>query len=143
MALGHLSDLIGRERAWTLAGLGFALRYGALLALRVQPLPVWLGVVVAARGILGYGLASVFGAIPAEVFQGRQYGTLLGTLNVFSNTGAGLGPWLTGLLYDRTGDYAAAFGLALGASLLSAGAIWPAAPRQVHGGARRGPRPPR
>jgi hypothetical protein len=29
---------------------------------------------VGAQGMLGYGLTSVIGAIPAEIVQGRQYG---------------------------------------------------------------------
>ena len=35
---------------------------------------------VVAQGMLGYGLTSVVGAIPAEIFQGRHYGTIFGTL---------------------------------------------------------------
>ena len=35
---------------------------------------------VLAQGMLGYGLTSVVGAIPAEIFQGRHYGTIFGTL---------------------------------------------------------------
>jgi MFS family permease len=88
-------------------------------------------VMVAAQGPLGYGLAPVFGAIPAELFQGRRFGTIFGTLNLFSNAGAGIGPWLTGALHDRTGSYAAAFWLGIGLPLTSAAAIWLAAPRKA------------
>ena len=48
-----------------------------------------------------YGLASVFGAIRAELFQGRHYGTIFGALSLASGTG--LGPWVAGALYDATG----------------------------------------
>jgi MFS family permease len=37
IALGWLSDRVGREWAWTLAGLGFAVCYAALLALPAHP----------------------------------------------------------------------------------------------------------
>ena len=35
---------------------------------------------VVAQGMLGYGLTSVMGAIPAEIFQGRHYGAIFGML---------------------------------------------------------------
>jgi MFS family permease len=86
---------------------------------------------VGAQGLLGYGLASVFGAIPAELFPGKQYGTIVGTLNVASNAGAACGPWLTGVLYDATGTYGLAFVVAMGMSVVSILAMWIAAPRKV------------
>ncbi len=86
---------------------------------------------VASQGLLGYGLASVYGAIPAELFQGRGYGTIFGTLNLATGLGAGIGPWLTGAIYDRTGSYAPAFSLAIALSLGSIVCIWLAAPRKV------------
>ena len=137
IGLGHLSDRVGREWVWTLACAGFALCYLALLAMREQPAPWLLWVAVASQGVLGYGLASVFGAIPAELFQGRHYGTIFGTLSLASGLGAGLGPWVTGALYDATGSYALAFWIAFAASAVSAGAMWLAAPRKVRAVAGR------
>ena len=72
IALGHLSDRIGREWVWTVGSLGFALCYLALLLLRHAPTPTLLYLMVVSQGMLGYGLTSVVGAIPAEIFQGRQ-----------------------------------------------------------------------
>ena len=48
-----------------------------------------------------------------------------------------MGPWVTGALYDATGSYALAFWIAIGASVLSALAIWLAAPRRVRAVAGR------
>jgi cyanate permease len=45
--------------------------------------------------------------------------------------GGAAGPWVTGLLYDRVGDYTLAFGVAIIVSGLSALSIWQAAPRKV------------
>ncbi len=140
VALGHLSDRIGREWAWTLAGLGYVICYAALLLLREHPTRPLVYLMVASQGVLGYGLASVYGAIPAELFQGRHFGTIFGTLNLAASAGAGLGPWLTGLLHDATGSYAPAFWIALGCSLVSIAAIWLAAPRKVRAVAGRIPR---
>jgi cyanate permease len=86
---------------------------------------------VGAQGLLGYGLAAVFGAVPAEVFPGKHTGTIVGTLHVASNIGAACGPWITGVLYDATGTYGPAFVCAMGMSLVSIIAMWIAAPRHV------------
>ncbi len=140
IVLGHLSDRIGREWVWTVGSLGFALCYLALLLLRHSPTPVLLYFMVAAQGLLGYGITSVVGAIPAEIFQGRHYGTIFGTLMLAAIVGGAAGPWLTGALHDATGGYTLAFSLAIAMSVLSATAIWLAAPREVRAVAGRVPR---
>ncbi len=140
IALGHLSDRIGREWIWTAGSLGFALCYLALLLLRHAPKPALLYAMVASQGMLGYGLTSVIGAIPAEIFQGPHYGTVFGMLMLASIVGGAAGPWVTGALHDATGSYTLAFWIAIGCSALSAVAIWLAAPRQVRAVAGRVPR---
>jgi len=137
VALGHLSDRVGREWVWTLSSAGFVACYVLLLLMRERPSPVLLYLMVASQGVLGYGLASVFAAIPAELFQGRHYGAIFGTLSLASGGGAGLGPWVTGLLHDRTGNYVLAFWVALAASVVSSIAMWLAAPRKVRAVAGR------
>ena len=47
---------------------------------------------VVSQGMLGYGLTSVVGAIPAEIFQGRHYGSIFGTLMLASIAGGAVGP---------------------------------------------------
>jgi MFS family permease len=131
IALGHLSDRIGREFVWLVGSLGFTATCALLLALRDTPSMSLLYLMIAAQGVLGYGVTSVIGAIPAEIFQGRHYGSIFGTLMLASIAGGGAGPWLTGTLHDATGNYTVAFWIALVSSLLSAIAIWFAAPRKV------------
>jgi MFS family permease len=92
---------------------------------------------VIAQGMLGYGLTSVIGAIPAEIFEGPHYGSIFGTLMLAAIVGGGAGAWVTGALYDATGSYSLAFCIAIGCSALSAGAIWCAGPRQVRAVAGR------
>jgi MFS family permease len=87
--------------------------------------------------MLGYGLTSVVGAIPAEIFQGRHYGTIFGTLMLASIVGGAAGPWVTGVLHDATGNYTMAFWIAIACSGFSAVAIWLAAPRTVRAVAGR------
>jgi MFS family permease len=137
ITLGYVSDRIGREWVWTVGSLGFALCYLSLLLLRQAPTPALLYFMVASQGALGYGLTSVIGAIPAEIFQGRHYGAILGTLMLASIGGGAVGPWVTGVLYDATGSYTLAFWIAIGCCALSAVAIWFAAPRKVRAVAGR------
>lgn len=131
IALGHLSDRYGREWVWTAGCLGFAITYTALVALAQYPTPLLLWVMVVPQGALGYGLTSVFGAIVAEIFQGRHYGSIFGTLMLSAIGGGAAGPWLTGWLHDRYGNYDLAFWIGVGLSALSILAIWIAAPRKV------------
>jgi MFS family permease len=137
IALGHISDRIGREWVWTVGNAGFVLCYLALLLMRVSPSPALLWFMVAVQGFLGYGLTSVLGAIPAEIFQGRHYGGIFGTLMGIAIAGGALSPWVTGALYDASGSYTLAFSLAIGASLFSALCIWLAAPRRIRAVAGR------
>ena len=131
IALGHLSDRIGREWVWTIGSLGFVLCLLALLALRHAPTEPLLYFMVISQGMLGYSLTSVIGAIPKEIFEGRHYGTVFGTLMLAAIVGGAAGPWVTGALYDITGSYTPAFSIAAAGSVLSALAIWLAAPRKV------------
>jgi MFS family permease len=131
IALGSLSDRIGREWAWTFGCTGFAVCYLALIALRHAPTPALLYLMVIAQGLLGYGLTSVMGAIVAEIFQGRRYATIFGTVMVALMAGSALGPWVTGVVHDVSGSYAPAFWVATALSVVAAVAVWLAAPRKV------------
>lgn len=134
IGLGHLSDRIGREWAWGAASCGFAACYAVLMVMGAHPSPWLMYLMVALQGGLGYGLASVYGAIPAEIFGGRSFGLIFGVVNVFGVTGAGFGPWAAGLVQDAVGSYWPAFAFAIAASLFSILCIWQAAPRK---GSRR------
>ena len=131
IALGHLSDRIGREWVWTAGCLGFAVCYVVLISMRPAPTAELLWLMVIAQGALGYGLTSVMGAIVAEIFERPHYGTIFGTLMLSSILGGAAGPWVTGVLYDALDDYTPAFWLAVGCCALSALAIWRAAPSKV------------
>ena len=137
IALGHLSDRIGREWVWTIGNAGFILCCVALILLRSSPPPLLLYLMVIAQGSLGYGLTSVMGAIPAEIFEGRNYGSIFGTVMLAAILGGAAGPWVTGIMYDRFGTYLPAFSLSTVLSLVSAIAIWLAAPRRVRSVAGR------
>jgi len=131
IALGALSDRIGREPVWTIGCLGFMLTYALLIALGTWPHPLLLWAMILAQGVLGYGITSVFGPVVAEVFEGRHFGTIFGTMMVGAMMGGAAGPLVQGLLHDATGSDTPGFLLGIAASIVSAIAIWIAAPCKV------------
>jgi MFS family permease len=71
------------------------------------------------------------GAVPAEIFEGRHYGAIFGTVITAAILGGAMGPWLVGGLHDQFGSYAPGFWISIGLNLVSAAAIWLAGPRKV------------
>jgi MFS family permease len=135
--LGHVSDRIGREWVWALSCAGFAICFAALIALRYDA-SLWLVyLMVFTQGAFGYGLTSIMGAVVFEIFQGKHQGSIFGMIMLIALAGGAAGPWVTGLLYDRTGSYTLPFAIAMVVSILSALAIWQAAPRKVRAVAGR------
>ena len=135
--LGHLSDRIGREWVWAIGCAGFAICFAALIALAQVHSLALIYVMVFTQGALGYGLTSVMGAIVVEIFQGRHYGAIFGTITVAALSGGAVGPLVTGVLHDLTGSYRHAFLIAIGMCVLSALSIWRASPRKVRAVAGR------
>jgi MFS family permease len=131
VVLGALSDRLGREWIWTAGCAGFAVCCAALIALEETPSNVLLYLMVLSQGFLGYALTSVMGPIVAEIFEGPHYGSIFGTITVALIGGGAAGPWLAGVIHDRTGSYRLAFVLIIAACIISAAAIWMAAPRKV------------
>ncbi|MBN8905925.1 MAG: MFS transporter, partial [Rhodospirillales bacterium] len=129
IGFGALSDRIGREWIWTAGCAGFALCYAALVAMELHPSMLLLWTMVLAQGVLGYALPSVMGPIAAEIFEGRHFGAVFGTLNVALIGGGAAGPWVAGTIRDATGSYRPAFLLAMALCGVSAASIWIAAPR--------------
>ena len=137
IGFGHLSDRIGREWVWTIGNFGFVVCCIALIGLQAMPSAALLYLMIVAQGTLGYSLTSVMGAIPAEIFEGRHYGSIFGTVMLAAILGGAAGPWVAGVLYDSTGSYAVAFWIAAACSLVSMLAIWLAAPGRVRAVAGR------
>src|SRR5262249_34994645 len=54
IALGALSDRVGREWVWTASCAGFVLAYAILLAMRSHPTTPLLYLMIASQGLLGY-----------------------------------------------------------------------------------------
>jgi MFS family permease len=131
IGVGHFSDRVGREWGWTISQIGFLATYGCLQLLQIWPEHWLMYLMVASQGLLGYGLATVFGAVPADIFAGRRYGVIFGVLAAAASAGAALGPWATGFLFDLSGNYDGAFNIAMAVCFISITAMWLAAPRKV------------
>jgi MFS family permease len=129
--LGHLSDRVGREWIWSASCLGFAICFAALVALAWAPTLPLLYLMVTAQGALGYGVTSIMGAVVLEIFEGKQYGSIFGTLMLAALAGGAAGPLVTGFLHVVYGNYTLAFLIGIGVSALSAATIWLAAPGKV------------
>jgi MFS family permease len=131
IALGHLSDRVGREWIWAASCLGFAICFAALVALKYFPALPLVYLMVLTQGALGYGLTSIMGAVVVEIFQGKHYGSIFGTIMLSALAGGAAGPWVTGALHDLSGSYTLAFVIGIGVSALSAIAIWQASPGKI------------
>lgn len=143
IGVGAFSDRVGREWGWTAALTGFVICYAGLILLAQGPSLPLLALVVGGQGLLGQGLSSLYGAFSAEVFSGRRFATIFAWAGLGGNVGAGVGPWVTGYIFDVTGSYLWAFWLCLGVSLVSIFCMWMASPgkvRRVAGRAARAPK---
>jgi MFS family permease len=128
---GHVSDRVGREWAWAIGCLGFVVCCALLIAMQWGANPVLLYAMVLTQGFLGYSATSVLGPIVAEIFEGPHFGSIFGTIMLGAVIGGAAGPWVTGLIYDHTGSYNLGFLIALAISVVSAAAIFLAAPGKV------------
>jgi cyanate permease len=93
-----------------------------LVALHPGPAPAYAyGALVG----LGYSVtAALMPAIFSDVFRGRRFGTIFGTLQTSTALGGSAGPWLAGRVFDVTGSYALAlYGIA-GAAVAANAALW-------------------
>jgi MFS family permease len=131
IVLGHLSDRVGREWIWAASCMGFAVCFAALVALKYFPTLPLVYLMVLTQGALGYGLTSIMGAVVVEIFQGKHYGSIFGTIMLSALAGGAAGPWVTGALHDLSGNYNHAFVIGIGVSVLSAIAIWQASPGKI------------
>jgi MFS family permease len=131
IVLGALSDRLGREIVWSMSCAGFAICYAALLLLAATPSQPLLYVMVLSQGLLGYAVTAMMGPIVAEIFEGKQFGTIFSLLMTSLIGGGAVGPFVTGVLHDWTGNYTIAFALGIFFSIVCAVAVWIAAPRKV------------
>ncbi len=120
--VGLASDRLGRTLALMLAYTGTTLGILSLMTLTSA------GSMALSLFVLCYGLSQgsagiVMAARAADLFQGKSFGRIYGWISVANGIGEGLGAWLGGAVFDRTGSYYTAFAVAILALVVGASAL--------------------
>ena len=128
---GVVSDRIGRELAYSLGMVSMLLAILVLVLVGTIP-SVGLVILFAFLFAAGYAVSAPIGpAAAGDIFAGRYFGSIFGVMNMGMGLGGALGAWLAGFVFDLSGSYVLAFGVAASSSLASGVAIWLVAPRRV------------
>lgn len=121
---GFISDFWRRELVYALGMVGMIVGVGVLWLVAVAP-STWLALGYAALFGMGYSVtAFIVPAMMADRFRGPHFGSIFGATQVASALGSALGAWLAGRIFDATGSYAIAFGVAAGAAAVAAWSVW-------------------
>ena len=121
---GTCADRLGRRPTATAS---YSLTIGGLVALWL--LGTWpsLGVLtlfVAAFGIAMGSRGPLISELSAKLYGGGRAGAIYGAVTLGMGLGASVGSWLSGLLFDLTGGYAAVFAFSAVAALLGLAQFW-------------------
>jgi len=78
---------------------------------------------------VGWGsTAPIFMASAADLFHGPAIGAIYGLLEGSVGIGGAFGSWIGGYVFDQTGSYQWAFGVAVLTAALAGAMVWVAAP---------------
>ncbi|MCL4535456.1 MAG: MFS transporter [Bacteroidetes bacterium] len=128
---GVVSDMLNREWSYTIGSAATGAGIFVLLWLTMTP-ESWMLLAFAALFGIGQGtIAPLFSGVSADIFQGRNFGSIWGVSFIGVGLGTALGPWLGGYSFDLTGDYQAAIWGTLVALVASVIAVWLTGPRKV------------
>ncbi len=131
---GSISDRTLRETSYTISALFGVIALPCLL-LAQSASDTWFVVSFILLMGLGYGGVSVvYAASAADLYQGPNFGKILGLLDIGFGLGAALGTYMAGLLFDWLQSYQLMFYLLMTSTVVSIGCIWIAAPRRARAG---------
>jgi len=121
---GFISDHLSRELVYAVGMFSMIIGVGVLWLVSEAP-SAWLALGYAVLFGVGYSVtAFVVPAMMSDRFRGPHFGSIFGATQVASALGSALGAWLAGRIFDGTGSYAIAFGLAAGAAAVAALSVW-------------------
>jgi MFS family permease len=127
--MGLLADRIGRQWSYLLGSA--SLMVGTFLLMMITDAGrSWL--FYAFPPFIAFGFSSrqsLYPTIAADLFHGKSFGAIIGAIALFIGAGAGIGPWLGGVIYDWTGSYYWAFCVAQALAFFSIAFIWMASSR--------------
>ncbi|HAR96451.1 MAG TPA: hypothetical protein DCR97_10890 [Deltaproteobacteria bacterium] len=129
---GWLSDRIGRESTVT-AGTAFLSAAAVFLLLlgRCHEAHVYVYLFALTFGLGWAVMAPMFMAVAADMFQGRNFGSIYGVVEAVIGSGSAVGAWLAGFIYDKTDSYSVAFLYTAIVSLISCLFVWIAGPGRI------------
>ena len=128
---GWLSDRLGREITYTI---GMVLTLGSIAVLGLIALAPSPALAYGYAVLLGLGYsvtAPLMPAVISDLFRGRHFGAIFGTLHVANALGGSIGPWVGGRIFDVTGSYRAAFLVGAATATVSTALLWIVAPRRA------------
>ena len=128
---GFLSDRWGREAVFTILASFFILSALSLFVM-IRTGEVWPLYFYALAYGVGAGLSSpAFGAGTADLFIGRNFGAILGFINISYGIGQGIGAWAGGAIFDETGSYTVAMLTTVPLFAAMCLLFWLAGPRKI------------
>jgi MFS family permease len=128
---GWAADVVGRRPTFTAGMVIVLVSIGLLGVIALSP---HSAVVYLYAALMGVGYAATVPIMPtviSDVFGGARFGSIFGALHLANASGGAIGAWLAGVVFDRTGSYAAAFGSAAVAAVLAMVAVWLALPSHL------------
>jgi MFS family permease len=125
---GLVSDRIGRERSFSLGMFSFCISFYCLVRFQAGG-NLWLVYLFVILLGVGWGpTAPIFMASAADLFHGPAIGTIYGLLEGSVGIGGAFGSWIGGYVFDQTGSYQWAFGVAALTAAIAGVMVWVAAP---------------
>lgn len=124
LAIGWLSDRWGRTPAVTLSYMSSIIGIGSLLSVTLWPSTVLVYMFVFFFGLMQGARGPILVALVSRIFAGGSVGTIFGVLSVALGTGAATGSFLAGVLHEWTGNYVAAFLLAMASCGVGMATFW-------------------
>jgi MFS family permease len=131
VAMGFLADRIGRQWSYLLGSASLMAGIFLLLLLGEAP-QAWL--LYAFPPFVAFGFSSrqsLYPTMAADLFHGKSFGAIIGAIALFIGAGAGIGPWIGGVMHDATGSYRTAFAAAEALAAASIVLIWRAGAKRA------------
>jgi MFS family permease len=112
---GFLADQFNHKLVF-FGNLGIML-IGSILLATMKPEVFWPFAIL--FGVGWGGLYTMLQLLTVEAFGLKAAGKIIGTRTILDALGGGLGPWLTGVMYDSTGSYQVPFLVIVGCVIVS------------------------